>query len=216
MIRRWVDHDGNYQLYCKISDLPSFRLGDERNVFFCGGVTAGLVLGGIITSFFAKRRVNDMRRLLITARNEADTTRKIAQNDMASVKQYGLTSVFKDLLHTCDNMDRALDASSDVSSATSIEGLTSGVEMTRKELLKTMAQYGVTAIPVKEGDPFNPDLCEAVMSLHILPEKDEVGKDKTPVAGTVGAVIQPGYVMHDRVIRPVKVGVYRNDVFSLK
>jgi hypothetical protein len=142
MFVRLREQSGNYCLRLKLGDLPAFYLGDERLVIGIGGATLGLVAGAVTASIAARGRANTLRRHLIASRNETDSARKIAQNDVMLAKQFGTTSVFKDLLLTCDNIDRALSAStakalsSGDNSDAPLSSLHSGIELTRNELLK--------------------------------------------------------------------------------
>lgn len=241
MIRRFRDQNGDYCLRVKLGDLPAYNLGDERFVIGFGGVTLGLATGAGVASVIARGRIGLLRRHLIAARNEVESTRKISQNDVRLAKQFGTTSVFKDLLPTCDNIDRALSASASISSCdgdSKGSSLRSGLELTRKELLKVLQKHGVAPLDVTEGDVFSPDLCEAMLA-QPLPalvnigcedeedtnRNDDISKQKDTtratgpvttsssseaVAGTISGVFLKGYSMHGRVIRPAQVGVYRD------
>jgi molecular chaperone GrpE (heat shock protein) len=83
--------------------------------------------------------------------------------------------------------------------------------------MKVMAKHGVAVIPVAEGDMFNPDLCEAMLAQPLPSEQEQrAGSEESddgvvPVAGAISGVFLPGYSMHERVIRPAQVGVYRDE-----
>lgn len=190
MILRERDHNGNQNLRLKMGDLPSFNLGDERVVLSAGGVLLGSAVGAVIATACAQKRVTTLRRHLLTARNEVESTRKIAKNDISLAKQFGTTSVFKDLLLTCDNIDRALASSSSgsdptrhshtqsplaVSESSSLSTLRSGIQLSQQELLKVLSKHGVSAIPVAVGDQFDPDVCEAMLSQPIPSDSREGG-----------------------------------------
>jgi molecular chaperone GrpE len=254
MMRRVKDPKGDHHnINIKVGDLPHLNLGDERVAIGVSAAVVGLAIGVIGVAIITRTRMNNLRRHVIAARKESESARQIAQNDIALAKQFGTTQVFKDLLPTCDNIDRALSASSSTSAQTfaddSSASLRSGIELTRKELLKVLAKHGVLPIPVSVGDVFNPDMCEAMLTqpiptpsggdggdgsgdgsgdrsddMHTCDNSDNSGgsdssssssgSSATPpmaVAGSISGVFLPGYTMHQRVIRPVQVGVYRDD-----
>lgn len=241
MIRRVRDQSGNHHcLHLKLGDLPALNLGDERFIIGLSGAAVGLATGAIITSIVARGRMINLRKHLIATRNEVESTRKISQNDVLLAKQFGTTNVFKDLLPTCDNIDRALashpSSSSDNNRDSSSDwdrdsALRSGIELTRNELLKVLLKHGVAPIAVTPGDVFSPDLCEAMLAQPLPPltstptpattlaststeavsgTETGTGTVAVAVAGTISGVFLPGYTMHDRVIRPAQVGVYRD------
>ena len=218
-------------------DLPVLELElDERAVIAAAALVTGVLVGAAGATARNTSRLTALRRHVAVAQKEVDSTRVIAMKDVEAAKQFGAARIFKDLLPTCDNLDRALTAaatsasgsgslsgSASVSAAVSREGdacsLHSGIELTRKELLKVLAVHGVKPIPIAVGDKFSPDLCEAMMTkpLRGLEESVNGGDgtvdvDAAAAVDTVSDVFLPGYTLHDRVIRPVQVSVYKDDM----
>jgi molecular chaperone GrpE len=218
-------------------DLPVLELElDERAVIAAAALVTGALVGAAGVTARNTSRLKSLRRHVAVAQKEVDSTRVIAMKDVEAAKQFGAARIFKDLLPTCDNLDRALTAaatsasgsisgslsgSASVSAAVSREGdacsLHSGIELTRKELLKVLAVHGVKPIPIAVGDKFSPDLCEAMMTkpLRGLEESVNGGDgdgDVDAAVDTVSDVFLPGYTLHDRVIRPVQVSVYKDDM----
>jgi molecular chaperone GrpE len=98
-----------------------------------------------------------------------------------------------DILPILDNLERATAAAS---KAGETGPLVQGVEMVEKQFLEVLKRYHVTRIQA-EGKPFEPNLHQALVQ--------QPSMDKMP--GTVLTVVEPGYMLHDRVLRPAKVVV---------
>jgi molecular chaperone GrpE len=131
---------------------------------------------------------------------ETENVRRRAARDRQEAAQYAITAFARDLLSVADNLQRAL-ASVDAEACASdpaLAALTEGVAMTEKELLTVMERHGVKPIPA-EGQPFDPHVHEA---LYEIPNPDVPH-------GTVVQVAQTGYLLHDRTLRPARVGIAR-------
>lgn len=119
-----------------------------------------------------------------------NATRRMEQ-ETEKAKKYALQKFAKDLLDVVDNLERGLEASE---KAGADESVLEGLRLTHKSLLSVLEKNGVTVVnPI--GEKFNPDYHEAV---GIAPD--------TP-ADTVGVVLQKGYTLFDRSIRPAMVMV---------
>jgi molecular chaperone GrpE len=101
--------------------------------------------------------------------------------------------VVKDLLPVVDNLERAIEHAS-ASSGADFESVLQGVELVRRELLGVLARHGVGAIEA-DGEAFDPNVHEALA---------QVEDPKVP-AGRVAKVLQRGYRLRDRLLRPVRV-----------
>lgn len=141
----------------------------------------------------------DLKDRLLRAMAEMENLRRRTEKEVADTRQYAVSSFAREVLTVGDNLRRALDAVP-VEQRESAEGalsaLLSGVELTERELLKILAKHGVTIVD-PAGQKFDPHLHQAMM---------EVADASVP-SGTVVNVIQPGYVIGDRVLRPAMVGV---------
>lgn len=129
---------------------------------------------------------------------ETENVRRRAARDRQEAGQYAITAFARDLLSVADNLQRAL-ASVDAAARAAdpaLAALTDGVAMTEKELLTVFERYGVKPIAA-EGQPFDPHIHEALY---------EVPNSEVP-AGTVMQVAQSGYMLHDRTLRPARVGI---------
>ncbi len=125
---------------------------------------------------------------------EVENLKKAFKKEKEEYYKFALESVFKELLPSIDNLERALEAAE---KSQDLKGLIEGVALTLKGLLGAMEKFGLTQLEASLGEPFNPHHHEA---LH-LEETEEHPE------GTVVKVYQKGYKLHDRVIRPALVAV---------
>jgi molecular chaperone GrpE len=129
---------------------------------------------------------------------EMENLRRRTEREVADSRIYAIQSFARDLVGVADNIQRALDAVRD--SGVALEGpakaLVDGVELTERELLKVLEKNGVKKFDPK-GEKFDPNLHQAMF---------EVPDARVP-SGSVVQVIQPGYAIGERVLRPALVGV---------
>jgi len=119
--------------------------------------------------------------------------RKRTLREKQEALSYGQESLVKDLLAVVDNLDRAIEHAS-ASSGADFEGMLQGVELVRREFLGVLAKHGVGAIEA-EGEAFDPNIHEALA---------QVEDEKVPV-GRVSRMLQKGYRLRDRLLRPARV-----------
>jgi molecular chaperone GrpE len=129
---------------------------------------------------------------------EMENLRRRTEREVADSRVYAIQSFARDLVGVADNIQRALDAVRD--SGVALEGpakaLVDGVELTERELLKVLEKNGVKKFDPK-GEKFDPNMHQAMF---------EVPDARVP-SGSVVQVIQPGFAIGDRVLRPALVGV---------
>jgi molecular chaperone GrpE len=149
----------------------------------------------------------NLRALLAAAEQERDQFRDLAQRTRAEFENYQKRSarereqerkyVFaplaRDLLPALDNLERALEAAKRAGDS---GPLVQGVALVQAQMLDALRRHGITRLEA-EGKPFDPHREEAVMQRPT--------KDAPP--GTVVEVLEPGYMIHDRVLRAAKVVV---------
>ena len=133
--------------------------------------------------------------LLLRTRAEIDNIRRRTEQDVEKAHKFALEKFAKDILNTIDNLERALATPANIEDE-SIKALFNGVELTLKELLATVARFGVEPVGVV-GEVFNPDLHQAI-SMQPM-EGFETNQITT--------VLQKGYLLNGRVIRPAMVMV---------
>lgn len=130
---------------------------------------------------------------LVRLHADFDNHRKRTLREKQEAHTYGHEQVVKDLLAVVDNLERAIEHAS-ASSGADFEGMLQGVDLVRRELLGVLAKHGVGPIEA-EGEVFDPNLHEALA---------QVEDEKVP-AGRVARVLQKGYRLRDRLLRPARV-----------
>ncbi len=135
---------------------------------------------------------------LLRALAETENIRRRSQRDKQDTARYAVANFARDMLAVADNLGRALGSVDEGARKENgvIENLLIGVEMTERELLAAMARIGVTRME-PSGTRFDPNVHEAMFEYD----------DPSQPAGTVGQVIEPGYMIHERPLRPAKVGI---------
>lgn len=143
--------------------------------------------------------VEQLRDERLRALAEVENVRRRASRDVADARSYAVTAFARDTLSVADNLARAIaSVGASQRNDPALAALLTGVEMTEKELQSIFERYGIRRIEAL-GKPFDPNIHEALFE---LPEK-------SVAQGTVVQVIQDGYLIHDRPLRPARVGVSR-------
>lgn len=143
--------------------------------------------------------VATLKDQLLRALAEAENTRRRAERDRQEAARYGAVGLARDLLSVADNLRRALDALPEGAREDGedwAKDLIAGVELIEKEFLDAFARHGIEKL-VPLGEPFDHNYHQAMFELED-PEKP---------AGTVVQLMQPGYRLHDRLLRAAMVGV---------
>jgi molecular chaperone GrpE len=145
------------------------------------------------------REAADYRDKLLRSLAEMENLRKRTERQVADAREYGIAGFARDILAVADNMERALgalDVDLREKADAGTKALLDGVELTERELLKVLDKHGVKKFePLDEK--FDPNLHQAMFEVP----------DASRPAGTVARVIQPGYMIGERVLRPALVGV---------
>jgi molecular chaperone GrpE len=144
--------------------------------------------------------IADLEDRLKRSLADQDNSRKRTERDAQTKVKFATSGWAIDLLPTLDNLQSALKAAPEEGALTeSMKRLLQGVRVTEQALLSTMKKHGITPIE-SLGEPFDRDRHEAVA---------EIDSKELP-AGTVTAVLQPGYLHHDRLLRPAMVHVAKS------
>jgi len=141
----------------------------------------------------------DMKDRLLRTLAEMENLRRRTEREVADARAYGVTSFARDILAVADNMERAMKALDDEIRAQAdagVKALLDGVELTERELLKVLEKHGVKKVEPM-GQKFDPNLHQAMFELP----------DPSVPTGTIVQVMQPGYTIGERVLRPALVGV---------
>jgi len=142
----------------------------------------------------AQSTVNDQKDSVIRAKAEVDNIRRRAAQDVEKARKFALEKFAGEMLTTVDNLERALQSIDKEDE--SKKGVIEGIELTLQGLISSLDKFGVKAVDPKD-QPFNPELHQA-MSMQEVP-------DVAP--NTVIAVMQKGYELNGRLIRPAMVMV---------
>ncbi len=132
---------------------------------------------------------------VLRAHAEVQNMRRRCEADVEKAHKFALEKFSAELLTVIDNLERALDAVPD-SAGESVNALREGVELTLKGFLETCEKFNIRQLN-PEGEPFDPQMHQA-MSMVPNPDVEP---------NTVVAVVQKGYLLNDRVIRPAMVMV---------
>lgn len=132
---------------------------------------------------------------------ELDNLRKRSVREREDASKYAVSSFAKDLLDVADIFRRALDSiPEDLRSDEKIKPLVDGIEATERAFLRNFEKNGIRKIEPMD-EMFNPNFHEVMFEAPVP------GK----MAGTIIQLIEPGYVLHDRLLRPARVGVAKDD-----
>ena len=142
--------------------------------------------------------VAKLKNDVLYAKADTENVRRRLEQQAEDRGKYAVGNFAKDVLAVADNLRRALDAlpPGQREANEGVNALTVGVEMTERELLATFERYGIRPIAA-QGERFDPNLHQAMMEME----------DVTQPEGTVVLVMQAGYTIHDRLLRPALVGV---------
>lgn len=142
--------------------------------------------------------VAELKDKLLRALAETENVRRRAERDRNDASRYAIANFARDVLGVADNLRRALDSvDADVRGKDeAVESLFVGVELTERELLNTLERFDIRAVDAL-GTRFDHNLHEAMFEIE----------DPDQPAGTVVQVLQTGYVLGDRLLRPAKVAV---------
>lgn len=141
----------------------------------------------------------ELKDRLLRAAAEMENLRKRTQREVKDARTYAIADFARDMLTANDNLERALNAVSDDAKAEAspdMKSLIEGIEMTEREMQRLMQKNGVKPI-MAEGERFDPHKHQAMF---------EVPDESVPT-GTVVNVMQQGFEIGDRVLRPAMVGV---------
>ena len=130
---------------------------------------------------------------------EMENLRRRTQREVKDAGQYAIAAFARDMLTVGDNLRRAIEAlgpSARDSADQTLRTLLDGVELTEREMLKALEKHGVRRLSPK-GERFDPNLHQAMFEMP----------DPSVPSGTVVQVVQDGYVIGERVLRPALVGV---------
>ena len=141
----------------------------------------------------------DTKERLLRALAETENLRRRATRDLEEAHKYAITNFARELLDVADNLSRALDAVPPRArdEIDFIKNLADGIAMTEKALLTSFERHQIAKVTPEIGDKFDHNRHQAMF---------EVETTEQP-PGTVAQVLQPGYTIAERLLRPALVGV---------
>jgi molecular chaperone GrpE len=138
---------------------------------------------------------------LLRALAETENVRRRAERERTDATKYGVTQFARDLLDVADNLRRALESMPESQARDDVtRNLLAGVAATERALLAAFERHGIKRMDPK-GERFDHNFHQAIF------EAENTGKPP----GTVVEVLQPGYLLHDRLLRPAMVGVAKGE-----
>ncbi len=142
--------------------------------------------------------VAKLKNDVLYAKADTENVRRRLEQQAEDRGKYAVANLAKDVLAVADNLRRALDAvPPGVREADeAVNSLVVGIEITERDLLTTFERYGIRPVEA-HGTRFDPNLHQAMMEIE----------DPAQLEGTVVMVMQAGYTLHDRLLRPALVGV---------
>ena len=188
------------------ADEPEEMAGEDAAVEAAGtdataDAEAEAVDGEGLEDFAAKLEAEkaDLTERFVRLAADMDNLRKRTDRDIKDAKSYSIANFARDMLGVADNLRRALDAIPEDArngEDAGFKALIEGVEMTERAMLTALERHGVKKLE-PEGEKFDPHFHQAMFE---VPNPDVA-------ANTVVQVVQAGYVIGDRVLRPAMVGV---------
>jgi molecular chaperone GrpE len=175
-------------------------IGDE-NDYLPEDSQTGEAAGTEVAALQAE--VADLKDRLLRALADAENTRRRADRDKNDASQYSVTRFARDMLSVADNLKRALEhypAEARAVATPQVKAVIEGVEATERHLLATLERHGIKLIDTSSGR-FDPNLHQAIA---------QVPSEGRP-AGSIVNVVEQGYVIADRLLRPSMVTVARAD-----
>lgn len=132
---------------------------------------------------------------------EAENTKRRALKDRDDAGKFAIQGFARDLVNVADNLRRALDAMpDDLKEDVRVANLAEGIEATERELLRSFEKNGIAKVDPK-GQVFDPNFHEVMFEAPVPGQP----------AGTIIEVIETGYTLHGRILRPARVGVAKDD-----
>ena len=141
--------------------------------------------------------VGELKDQLLRTLAEAENVRRRAERDRQDAAKYAAAPFARDLLAVADNLARAIESlKQEAGQDDKLASLLAGVELTQKDLQSAFERHNISKVDPL-GERLDPHRHEAMF---------EVPHDSEP-SGTVVQVVEPGYLLHDRLLRPARVGV---------
>jgi molecular chaperone GrpE len=140
---------------------------------------------------------NSLKDTVLRLRADAENMRKRHKDELKDTSTYAITKFAKDIIEVNENFYRALESIAKIEKNESVQTVIEGIEMTQKTLINTLDRYDVKRVMPSAGEKFNHELHQAVSQIE-SPDHE---------SGMIIDVIQAGYTLGDRLLRPAMVVV---------
>ncbi len=149
-----------------------------------------------------QKELEEAKDQMVRAVAETENIRRRSVKERDDSRKYAIAGFSKDIVNVADNLRRALEAVPEelLEQHEQLKGLIGGIEATERELLRAFEKNGITKMDTAEG-VFDPNLHEVMF------ETPGTGQP----AGTIIQTLEQGYMLHDRLLRPARVGVAKAD-----
>ena len=145
-----------------------------------------------------EEEIADLKDKLLRTLADMENLRRRSQKDREDALKYSSANFARDMLSVADNLRRAIESIPEEADpdGSALVGFIEGIALTEKELLSTLERHGIEKIDPM-GEKFDPQFHEAMFEIPTVDAE----------SGTVLQVVEAGYVIHDRLLRPAKVGI---------
>lgn len=173
---------------------PSENSEADGDKFFLGEGSIPLDVPGLTE---LQQELAETKDKMMRIAADAENTRRRARKEVENSKKYAVTSFSRDMIQVADNLKRALNSITDeMREDVVMANFAAGIEATERELSRSFERNGIETLNPKDLQ-FDPNFHEVMFEAPI--------PDKEP--GTVIEVIEVGYTLHGRLLRPARVGV---------
>lgn len=149
-----------------------------------------------------QKELAETKDALLRAAAETENLRKRFAREREDALKFAVTGFAKDLLDVADNFRRALDAiPEELRSDDKVKTIIEGIEATERTMLRAFEKSGIKKLEPALDEPFNPNFHEVMFEAPVA------GKP----AGAIIQIIEIGYMLHERLLRPARVGVAKGD-----
>jgi molecular chaperone GrpE len=148
-----------------------------------------------------EKEAGDLKDQLLRTLADMENLRRRTEREIADARTYAVTNFARDIVGAADNLTRAIaavDAEARATGGEAMISLVEGVELTERELMKALEKHGVSRVD-PAGEKFDPNFHQAMFEVP----------DPSVPSGTVVQVMQVGFKIGERVLRPALVGVGR-------
>lgn len=148
----------------------------------------------------ALNEIEEMKDGFIRAKAEVENVRRRSQNEIVAARKYAIEGFAQELLSVVDSLDQASKVDLSASSDEAVEKMREGLELTLKQFEKVMEKFGITVVEAGPGTKFDPELHQAI---SVIPTNEIAAEH-------IVTVMQKGYALKDRLLRPAMVTIAKS------